>query len=186
MADSWLDVLRSEVKASSLAVVADKLGVSRTTVSQLCNDKYPGDLARMKMMVEGAFMGHTVVCPILGSIPLHQCLAHQRKTAGQVGDNPTQIKLWKACRSGCPNSQISETEMLRQPMRLAVNQIDEGPAEYDAAATIRRLERQAASDAGVTGNAMRILNDLLKTELEATGVRYNRLIRKIYKQGGNR
>jgi transcriptional regulator with XRE-family HTH domain len=184
MTRTWLEVLRAEVSASSLAVVADKLGISRTAVSQLCNEKYPGDMERMQMLVEGAFMGHTVSCPILGDIPLHQCLAHQRKPAGQVGDNPTQIKLWKACRSGCPHSRLDDSERLRQPMRLVVADRPVTVQEYDAIAAIRRLERQASSDAGPTGNTLRILNDLLKSELEALGVRYNRRIKQCNRNGG--
>ena len=100
--DTWLEVLQAEVAASSLAVVADKLGLSRTTISQVCNQKYPGDLARVQRLVEGNLMGHKVTCPILGEIPVHQCLAHQRRRADEVGTRPMDIKLWKACHSGCP------------------------------------------------------------------------------------
>ena len=178
MSRTWLDVLRSEVAAGSLAVVSGKLGISRTAVSQLCNDKYPGDMARMQMLVEGVFMGHTVECPILGPIPLHQCQAHQRRSAGDVGNSPSDIKLWKACRSGCPNSQIEEAQQLRQPMRLAVRDVTNQSVLYDAQATIRRLERQSASDTSSTNGAQKKLIDLLKSELEALGVRYNRLVKK--------
>lgn len=100
--DTWLEVLQAEVAASSLAVVADKLGLSRTTISQVCNEKYPGDLARVQKLVEGNLMGHKVICPILGEIPVHQCLAYQRRRADEVGTRPMDIKLWKACHSGCP------------------------------------------------------------------------------------
>jgi len=44
--ETWLEVLQAEVAASSLAQVAEKLGLSRTTISQVCNEKYPGDMAR--------------------------------------------------------------------------------------------------------------------------------------------
>ncbi|WP_236563734.1 helix-turn-helix domain-containing protein [Aeromonas veronii] len=40
--ETWLEVLQAEVAASSLAQVAEKLGLSRTTISQVCNEKYPG------------------------------------------------------------------------------------------------------------------------------------------------
>ena len=58
--DTWLEVLQAEVGASSLSVVAEKLGLSRTTISQVCNEKYPGDLARVQKLVEGNLMGHKV------------------------------------------------------------------------------------------------------------------------------
>ncbi len=50
---TWLEVLQAEVAASSLAQVAEKLGLSRTTISQVCNEKYPGDMARVQTLVEG-------------------------------------------------------------------------------------------------------------------------------------
>ena len=54
--ETWLEVLQAEVAASSLAQVAEKLGLSRTTISQVCNEKYPGDMARVQTLVEGALM----------------------------------------------------------------------------------------------------------------------------------
>jgi hypothetical protein len=185
MSRTWLDVLRAEVAAASLSTVSRKLGISRTAISQLCNDKYPGDLVRMQQLVEGVYMGHTVVCPILGNIPSHQCLANQRRSAGEVSNSPMDIKLWKACRSGCPHSQVEDSAKLRQPMRLAVQPIDETQPFYEAQSTIRRLERQSATDAGSTGNQQRNLIELLKAELEAIGVRYNRLVKQSKRQGGN-
>ncbi len=182
MSSEWLDVLRSEVKKTSLQKVADKTGLSRTLISQTCNGKYPGDLGRVRQVVESVFMGATVICPILGEIPQHLCMVHQKKQAGEIGDNPQAIKLYKACRSRCPHSQIDETEQLKQPIRLYVPDVNEpkpATAQYDAATVIRRLERQANSDAGSSGSAQKLLNDLLKSELEAMAVRYNRLLKQI-------
>ncbi len=182
MSSEWLDVLRSEVQKTSLQKVADKTGLSRTLISQTCNGKYPGDLERVRHVVESVFMGATVMCPILGEIPQHQCMLHQKKQAGDIGDNPQAIKLYKACRSRCPNSQIDETEQLKQPIRLyvpAANEPRQTVASYDAVTVIRRLERQANSDAGTSGSAQKLLNDLLKSELEAMAVRYNRLLKQI-------
>ncbi|ACQ92345.1 conserved hypothetical protein [Tolumonas auensis DSM 9187] len=186
MSSAWLEVLRSEVKKTSLQKVADKTGLSRTLISQTCNDKYPGDLERVRQVVESVFMGAKVNCPILGEIPQHLCMAHQKKQAGELGDNPMAIKLYKACRSGCPYSQIDETELLRQPIRLHVADVGEQKAAvalYDASAVIRRLERQANSDAGTSGSVQKIMNDLLKSELDAMAVRYNRLLKQLQRDG---
>lgn len=186
MSSAWLDVLRTEVKKTSLQKVADKTGLSRTLISQTCNDKYPGDLARVRQVVESVFMGAKVQCPILGEIPQHLCMAHQKKQAGELGDNPMAIKLYKACRSGCPYSQIDETEMLRQPIRLHVIDASEPKTAvslYDASSVIRRMERQANSDAGSSGSSQKILIDLLKSELEAMAVRYNRLLKQNQMDG---
>lgn len=182
--ETWLEVLQAEVEASSLAVVADKIGLSRTTISQVCNQKYPGDLARVQTLVEGNLMGHKVICPILGEIPVHQCLAHQRRGANEVGSSPMDIKLWKACRSGCPHSQLGEDQQLRRPMRLPVAQGGRGvdkSARYDAEATLSRLRRQAKSDGENASSSLRILADLLAEELKTLGIKYNRLVERAGK-----
>ena len=178
--ETWLEVLKAEVAATSLAVVSEKLGLSRTLISQVCNEKYPGDLARVQMLVEGNLMGQTVNCPILGEIPVHQCLAHQRRGPSDVGSRPMDIKLWKACRSGCPHSQLTEEQQLRRPMRLSVEQGKgtQKTARYDAEATLSRLRRQARSDGDNASSSLRILSELLADELKIMGIKYNRLLDK--------
>lgn len=183
--ETWLEVLQAEVAASSLAVVAEKLGLSRTTISQACNQKYPGDLVRVQKLVEDNLMGRKVTCPILGEIPAYQCLAHQRRKADEVGTRPMDIKLWKACHSGCPHSQLSEDQQLRRPMRLPVDQSGRSAdksARYDAEATLSRLRRQAKSDGENASSSLRILAELLAEELKILGIKYNRLLDRAEKQ----
>ncbi|WP_236563733.1 hypothetical protein [Aeromonas veronii] len=73
------------------------------------------------------------------------------------------IKLWKACRSGCPHSQLTEAQQLRRPMRLSVEQGkgSQKMARYDAEATLSRLRRQAKSDGDNASSSLRILSELL-------------------------
>ncbi|MCH7371057.1 transcriptional regulator [Aeromonas sp. MR16] len=183
--DTWLEVLRQAVASSSLAVMAERLGISRTTISQVCNEKYPGDLVRIQGLVESVLMGHTVECPILGRIPQHQCQAHQRRKAGDVGSTPNEIRLYKACRSGCPHSQLGEEELLRRPMRLPVKTIDSEPvavAQYDADAVLGRLRRQARTDGGDNLSRQNLaLLALLEEEIKILGIRFNRLLVKAGK-----
>ena len=178
--ETWLEVLKAAAAATSLAVVSEKLGLSRTLISQVCNEKYPGDLERVQMLVEGNLMGQKVICPILGAIPVHQCLAHQRRGPSDVGSSPMDIKLWKACRSGCPHSQLTEAQQLRRPMRLSVEQGNgqQKAARYDAEATLSRLRRQARSDGDNASSSLRILSELLADELKIMGIKYNRLLDK--------
>lgn len=183
--DTWLKVLRQEVASSSLAVMAERLGVSRTTISQVCNERYPGDMGRIQGLVESVLMGHTVECPILGRIPQHECMAHQRRKAGEVGSTPNEIRLYKACRSGCPNSQLSEEEHLRRPMRLPVKSIDSEPVavtQYDADAVLGRLRRQARTDGGDNLSRQNLaLIALLEEEIKILGIKFNRLLVKAGK-----
>lgn len=102
-----------------------------------------------------------------------------------MGSSPMDIKLWKACRSGCPHSQLTEAQQLRRPMRLSV-ELGSGQqkaARYDAEATLSRLRRQAKSDGENASNSLRILAELLAEELKILGIKYNRLLDKGEKPG---
>ena len=162
----WLSVLIEQTTQHGQLSVAKELGVSKTAISQLVNGKYPGAMDRMQKLVEGAYMNQVVTCPIMGEISLHECDKHQRNTSTS---NPQKLRLYKACRSGCPNSQ--------QPKKfnkaIAVHtQLGSNKSSYNADAVIKRLERQAQSD---KGGALQLV-DLLKQELKAVEHRYNRLL----------
>ncbi|PMI33543.1 hypothetical protein BCT30_05065 [Enterovibrio norvegicus] len=188
---TWLDELRKQVADTSLNSVANAMGVSKAMISQVLNGKYQGNMQRVQSLVESVYMGHTVVCPVLAEIPKHKCLAHQN--AKHVGSTPNAIRLWKACRSGCPNSQLEER--LSTPIRLSIESKNAKQQsdrlcrqssseqtkvrQYDAAAVCARLERQAKTDSeSMKGNYHRLYIELLKRELIAVGNRYNRLIKQ--------
>lgn len=101
-AEEWLDVLRRECAASTQTTVAKRLGVSAAMVNQALGGKYKGDISRLQRLVEGAFMN--VFCPVLGEIPLDTCAHHQKQPFVPV--NPQRVRLFRACRSGCPHSRI--------------------------------------------------------------------------------
>ncbi|WP_325892999.1 hypothetical protein [Grimontia sp. NTOU-MAR1] len=188
---TWFNELRNQVDATSLGSVANAMGVSKAMISQVLNGKYKGNMQRVQGLVESVFMGYTVVCPVLGEIPKHKCAAHQN--AKHVGSTPNAIRLWKACRSGCPNSQLDER--LTTPIRLSIEskaamqkseKVRSQPTsekaalrQYDAAAVCARLERQAKTDSEhMAGSYHRLYIELLKRELIAVGNRYNRLIKE--------
>jgi hypothetical protein len=182
---TWLNELKRQVDATSLNAVSKAMGVSKTTISQLVNGKYGADTAKMQLLVESVYMGHTVNCPVLGEIPKHKCMAHQNTK--HVGSQPNAIRLWKACRSDCPNSQLEER--LTTPVRIStsepikstipiVKQRD-GVRPYDAQGAISRLDRQARTDADSSrGNYQRLYIELLQREIIALGSRYNRLLKQ--------
>jgi hypothetical protein len=188
---TWLDELKQQVESTSLATAAHAMGVSKTAISLLLAEKYGADTSKMQALVESVFMGHKIDCPILGSLPKHKCKQHQHCT--HVGSQPQQIRLWKACRSGCPHSQLNErlihpvrltAEPTHQPTIAPINAASKHKT-YDPNAAIFRLERQARTDAARTdvGNANRhyqsLLLDLLKREIIAMGNRYNRTLSQL-------
>jgi len=160
----WLKVMAEQVELYGQRAVAEKLKLSRTTVSQVLNHKYPGDMARVQKLVEGAYMNRTVLCPVLGEIPLNECLAHQSNT--RTTGSPYRIKLYKACRGGCTHSTLNVTPAFSVQPAL-INRRN----EYDAEGAIRRLQLQAGEDKSV-------LINLLKDELKHLGTKFNRVMKE--------
>lgn len=102
--NNWLSTLKAEVEKQGMRTVAERLGVSKATVSQVVNDKYKASTHTIQQRVEGVFMASTVDCPILDEIPLNVCLEHQARKFAAT--NHVRVALYKACRNGCPHSKI--------------------------------------------------------------------------------
>ncbi|CAA0097765.1 Uncharacterised protein [BD1-7 clade bacterium] len=99
----WLNVLADKCKEHGQRKVAETLGISKTQISQAINNKYPGDMAKLETRVRGAYLGHTVGCPILGELETNKCLQYQKQTLNHV--NPMRVQLFRACNGKCPHSQ---------------------------------------------------------------------------------
>ena len=102
--NNWLHVLKDEVERQGMRLVAEKLGVSKATVSQVLNNKYKASTHVIQQRVEGVYMAFTVDCPILGDIAVNQCLEHQNRKFAAT--NHIRVALYKACRNCCPNSKL--------------------------------------------------------------------------------
>jgi transcriptional regulator with XRE-family HTH domain len=102
-AENWIELLRSECQRAgqSQAVVAKKIGYSKTVVSQVLNGKYPGDLDKVEMAVRGAYENFEVVCPELGGVRGDVCAKHQRNAPHWSGANIERRRMYIACRK-CP------------------------------------------------------------------------------------
>lgn len=87
-------------KHKSQRLVGDLVGVSTTVVSQLLNDKYPGDVAAMEQRIRGQFMAETVTCPVMGKLSKRDCLDNQGLPMAFT--NPVRAALGRACKT-CPN-----------------------------------------------------------------------------------
>ncbi|AKU21899.1 LysR family transcriptional regulator [Massilia sp. NR 4-1] len=98
----WLVLLRAEAERTSIAQAAQRIGYSRTTVSQALSSKYPGDLSKLEsavlMVLEEPL---EVDCPYLGlAIPLKMCREFSVKSAPT--HNPVAMQHWRACQK-CQN-----------------------------------------------------------------------------------
>lgn len=174
----WLEVLRQQVAEHGQPKVAKMLSVSTACISQVVNEKYPGDMRRIEKLVEGAFLQKCVNCPVLSQLPLHECMKHQARKG--ISSNPLYMQLYKACRSGCPHSSL--TERLKRPVTIAFDATRTVKA-YDYQSAVRRLTRQA-NGANSFATAQH-LNELLISELEVLGIKYNRLMKNNENKGTN-
>lgn len=98
--DDWITVLREHRDTYGNGPTAGKIGYSPTVVSQVLNDKYPGDLTAIKKAVEGGLMGMTVVCPVIGDLARNVCLEYQRRPFAAT--NHLRVQLSRACPT-CPH-----------------------------------------------------------------------------------
>lgn len=103
--NDWLTVLREQCARSSQAKVAKQLGYSPAVVNQVLKGTYTGDVNRVQRAVEGALMGLTVECPVIGEIPRNRCLEYQRQKFAAT--NPLRVALSRACPT-CPNRRNTE------------------------------------------------------------------------------
>lgn len=108
---NWIEVLQQKCSESSQAKVCAVLRKhqsdgfpSGTVLNQVLKGKYPGRTERLQRLVEGVYMAGTVDCPVVGSIPSDQCVQYQGQPFANT--NPTRLALYKACRGGCPNSNL--------------------------------------------------------------------------------
>ena len=129
MKSNWLDVLRSECEPpSSQRQVAKELGVSPAQISLALKGKYAGDIERLEQLVLGRYMKQVVNCPVLGEISIDKCIWHQEREFAAT--NPQRVMLYKACRSGCPNSKLEATISVRDKNTLRDEMLIK-PKEHD-------------------------------------------------------
>ena len=100
----WVIVLARACDAagSSQGVVADRLNYSKSTVSNVLNNKYGGDLSRVEQAVRGALMSETLMCPVVGEIKRNICLEHQKRSRKFAATSSIRVRLHRTCPT-CPN-----------------------------------------------------------------------------------
>jgi hypothetical protein len=100
----WIEILRAACAGATQSAVGQRIGYSAAVVNQVLKGTYKGDLNRVQKAAEGALMGSTVDCPVVGDMPRQRCIEHQRSPLRTT--NPMALQLHHACRNGCPNSLI--------------------------------------------------------------------------------
>jgi transcriptional regulator with XRE-family HTH domain len=88
-------LLDKAVEEHGQAEVSRRIGYSSSAVSQVRNGKYLGDSAAVLRRVEEVFGSSTVICPVLGEIPLCRC-ANERSRVPRY-TNPIARQLSKIC-----------------------------------------------------------------------------------------
>ncbi len=96
----WVRALAEECDESSLRKVAGKLDVSPAMVSLAINRKR-ADLSFIKYPVEKVLMITMVACPVLGVMGKNECLQEQARPFSSA--NPQRVRIYRACRGGCPH-----------------------------------------------------------------------------------
>ncbi len=101
---SWLVALAEAADERGTKSVAESIGYSPSLISAVVNGSYNGKLLHVEKAVREALMRGIVGCPVLGEINGEKCALIQRRKLAAT--NPASIRLFKACRNGCPNSSV--------------------------------------------------------------------------------
>ncbi len=100
----WIEVLANEANRRTQRSAAGRLGYTGAVLSAVFAKKYKGNMANVEARTRGALMGLTVVCPVVGEISRDRCLDEQKM--GLTGASSLRARIYRACRGGCPQSQI--------------------------------------------------------------------------------
>ena len=95
----WLTILKQAVEKSSRQAVADRLEVSRTTISLVMSGQYPAKTDKIAAKVLDVYARLT--CPHSGAEISHaECRA--LSTSSVPTSSPQAMRHWRACQS-CAN-----------------------------------------------------------------------------------
>ncbi|MFZ5749890.1 MAG: hypothetical protein ACOY5U_02370 [Pseudomonadota bacterium] len=100
----WVEAMAQECARTSQNRVAERIGRSAAVVSQVLRAKYPGDLAAVEELFNGAFRGELTACPAKGTIPVDQCRHWREKARRFVNVNAERVAMYRAC-SACPRNR---------------------------------------------------------------------------------
>lgn len=100
----WLTLLKQACDQTSMTEVAEKLDISRTTISLVISGKYPAKTDKIETKVLNVY--GKVSCPFLGvEITQTECKKHHTNMAPT--SSPRAMKHWRACLT-CPHSKSNK------------------------------------------------------------------------------
>lgn len=95
MTSDWREILADAVARTSVADVARRMGVARTSVSLLLHDRYPGGTSNMAARVLSSLVEP---CPVYGGPRVAgSCAA--RRAAPVPTSNPFALRKWRECKT---------------------------------------------------------------------------------------
>ena len=99
---AWIDLLRKEVEHKTPKQVAKELGVSRSTVDLVCQEKYKAGTKKIEKKVIAIYGNNgNIHCPVLGVINPAKCADYwnKAKKIGMKAGNPETLRLYKTCEN---------------------------------------------------------------------------------------
>lgn len=100
----WVAAMAAECARTSQNQVARQIGRSAAVVSQVLRARYPGDMAAVEELFNGAFRGAFCACPAKGTIRVDQCRHWREKARKFVNVNAERVQMYRAC-SACPRNR---------------------------------------------------------------------------------
>ncbi len=102
--EAWLTALAAAADERGTKDVAVSIGYSPSLISAVVNGSYNGKTVHVEKAVREALMRGVVGCPVLEEITGEKCASIQRRKLAAT--NPQAVRLFRACRNGCPHSSI--------------------------------------------------------------------------------
>lgn len=90
----WMQLLDRAVTATSVAEVARRLGVARSSLSLLINGKYPGGTSKMAGRIMDVL---AEPCPVYGGPRTSEACA-SRRAEPMPTSNPFALRQWRMCQ----------------------------------------------------------------------------------------
>lgn len=113
-APAWVLALAQAIDAQDMAMpraqklIAERIGYSNAVVHEVLRNRYRGDQAKVAARVAQCLANAHADCPVLGPISHAECRSNQGQK--NPGSTPLKVRLFRACRGGCPHSFIAGKE----------------------------------------------------------------------------